>query len=482
MTVSDFFIWCSGADRAILGSLKNGVDKDGNTIDCQKTEREKYVGVGGTIFFTALMAILSGGYAFHFTFDNLFATVLFALLWGALIFNLDRYIIISMKKTDNFKEEVKYAIPRFIMAIILAVTISKPLELRLFNGRVQKQIGENQRSYVSDCEKTFQAKLDSINSKIKKIEDDAEVQKEEIFSKDNLYAEAKAAISSFETRKGELDQTISEKQGIIEKNTSYKYICTLWQQGVCIRKSKQTIYNATALTAINEKKQANNELREVNTKLSEQNDKLDKRTDELKDQVKVIGEQTTAKKKPLLDELKRLDSSRAVEIANCQRDASGSTDILARMEALGQLSKFGNSVWWASLMITLLFVVIEVAPIAVKLISKSGPYDDELRKREYAHKIRANEAISKINTEINDSLILIRQNSKTIEEQAKLQGKLQIEADKNLVDAQLKANQDLLNLIAQKQADLAKAYVDKWYKEQEDKLNNPNSSNNQTAI
>ena len=42
-------------------------------------------------FFTALMAFITSGYALYTVFDNLFTAIFFGLIWGLLIFNLDRY-------------------------------------------------------------------------------------------------------------------------------------------------------------------------------------------------------------------------------------------------------------------------------------------------------------------------------------------------------------------------------------------------------
>ena len=52
--ITDFFWFCSGAH----------VD----TLKRFPTEHNKYVGIGATIFFTALFAALSGGYAMYFVF------------------------------------------------------------------------------------------------------------------------------------------------------------------------------------------------------------------------------------------------------------------------------------------------------------------------------------------------------------------------------------------------------------------------------
>ena len=75
--LKQFFIICSGADTDILDS-------------CSKGEQNKYVGVGATVFFTALMACIAASYALYTVFDNLFTSIFFGIIWGLLIFNLDR--------------------------------------------------------------------------------------------------------------------------------------------------------------------------------------------------------------------------------------------------------------------------------------------------------------------------------------------------------------------------------------------------------
>ena len=61
----------------------------------------------------------------------------------------------------------------------------------------------------------------------------------------------------------------------------------------------------------------------------------------------------------------------------------------ARLEALGRLTDQSQAMWWAHIFIMVLFLIIESAPILVKLISRSGPYDSLLHVTE--HKYRCNE-------------------------------------------------------------------------------------------
>ena len=48
---------CSGADPDLLN-------------ESPKSEQIKYAGIGGTVFFTAVMAFISGSYALFTVFDN----------------------------------------------------------------------------------------------------------------------------------------------------------------------------------------------------------------------------------------------------------------------------------------------------------------------------------------------------------------------------------------------------------------------------
>ncbi len=128
-----FFIFCSGADADILAT-------------CSKGERNKYVGIGATVFFTAVMAFIASGYALYTVFDNIYTSIFFGFIWGLLIFNLDRYIVSTIKKRDSFKNELLQAAPRIVLAVIIAVVISKPLEMKIFEKEIDQVLLEEKNA------------------------------------------------------------------------------------------------------------------------------------------------------------------------------------------------------------------------------------------------------------------------------------------------------------------------------------------------
>ena len=87
-----FFWLCSGANRHILEKCP--------------TEGSKYAGIGATIFFTGVFAALAGAYSLYTVFENYIVSVIFGIVWGLMIFNLDRYIVSSMRKEGNSKKRI----------------------------------------------------------------------------------------------------------------------------------------------------------------------------------------------------------------------------------------------------------------------------------------------------------------------------------------------------------------------------------------
>ena len=161
---------CSGADKNLLEGCSNG-------------EQTKYAGIGATVFFTAVMAFIACSYALFTVFDNPYTASFFGLIWGLLIFNLDRFIVSTIRKRHNIWSEFLQATPRIILAMIIAIVISKPLEIKIFEKEIntillkekndlalanKKQVANY---YKTDLDKN-QAAIDSLNSGMIKKENE----------------------------------------------------------------------------------------------------------------------------------------------------------------------------------------------------------------------------------------------------------------------------------------------------------------------
>lgn len=163
------FLWfCSGANPDILEQ-------------CPRSEHIKFSGVGGTVFFTGLLASLSGGYAFYTVFESYVTAVLFGLLWGLIIFNLDRFIVSTIQKEGGLSRQFTLALPRLLLAIVLAVVISKPLELRIFQGEIQEILTDERTTKIANADQDQLAQIAIHQSGIAELHKrtDASFQKRE---------------------------------------------------------------------------------------------------------------------------------------------------------------------------------------------------------------------------------------------------------------------------------------------------------------
>ena len=182
-----FFLLCSGVDSDIVNSCSNG-------------EQNKYAGIGATVFFTAIMAFIASSYALYTVFDNPYIAVAFGLVWGFLIFNLDRFIVSTIKKRDSFLDEFIQASPRILLAIIIAIVISKPLEIKIFEKEINtvllKEKNEMMLANKKQVANYFQSDVDKNNAAIDSLKSDITKKEKET---NDLYA---TYISEAEGTKG----------------------------------------------------------------------------------------------------------------------------------------------------------------------------------------------------------------------------------------------------------------------------------------
>ena len=153
----------------------------------------KYMCLGGIIVATGVMAGIAGGYAFYTVFEprgsaldqqfHLTTSILsmvFGTIWGLMIFNIDRFIVTSTGKGDGTEaitwEEFKGAIPRIIMGTIIAITISKPVEIRMFKTEIDTELHkaqlEKEQEYQAQVDSIFQGRVDIVNKEKKRYLDE----------------------------------------------------------------------------------------------------------------------------------------------------------------------------------------------------------------------------------------------------------------------------------------------------------------------
>ncbi|MES2545483.1 MAG: DUF4407 domain-containing protein [Bacteroidota bacterium] len=166
-----FFILCSGADKKLLET-------------CSEGEQTKYAGIGATVFFTAVMAFIASAYALFTVFDSPYPALLFGLVWGLLIFNLDRFIVSTIRKRDKLGSEFLQATPRIVLAIIIAIVISKPLEIKIFEKEINTVLLKEKNAMALNNKKEvsnyFQSDLDKNKTEIDSLKSEIKNKEKEV--------------------------------------------------------------------------------------------------------------------------------------------------------------------------------------------------------------------------------------------------------------------------------------------------------------
>jgi len=238
-----FFWMCSGADLDLLEK-------------CSKAEQVKFAGIGGTIFFTAVMAFIASSYALFTVFDSVFIALGFGLVWGLLIFNLDRFIVSTIKKQGKPWLEFGQAIPRLILAVIIAVVIAKPLELKIFQKEIDQVLLEQKNTLTLENKEQIAMQY---TPEINRVESEINGLKEEIQNKENevndLYgtyiAEAEGREGTLKIGKGPVykekrekhDAMLQELQKIREDNREQIVEKEQLITSLRDKKDKQTAYS-----------------------------------------------------------------------------------------------------------------------------------------------------------------------------------------------------------------------------------------------
>ena len=90
-----------------------------------------------------------------------------------MIFKIDRFIVTSTGKGDGTEaitwDEFKGAIPRIVMGTIIAITISKPIEIRMFQTEINNRLYDKQLELQKEFEKKTTA---NFEERLKVVEDD----------------------------------------------------------------------------------------------------------------------------------------------------------------------------------------------------------------------------------------------------------------------------------------------------------------------
>ena len=101
----------------------------------------RHATIGFTLLMTCLFAAVAGGYAGYFFSESIGASTVVALIWGLLVYSIDRSMVVSLKKNPEKKQNYwPQLIVRAILGFLIAFFISIPLELLIFKESIDMQV------------------------------------------------------------------------------------------------------------------------------------------------------------------------------------------------------------------------------------------------------------------------------------------------------------------------------------------------------
>lgn len=339
---TQFLWWCAGADSYFMKQSP-------------KQDRVKYSGIGGVVLATGVLASLSGFLAFKTAFGTKGETALDTsvavsfleylvlgiggLLWGLIIFNLDRFIISSTGKGDGTdvitRKEWGQAAPRIIIATILGIVLSAPLETQILKSDIDQELHVRQEMLK-----------DSLNF----LTEVGVIKQRNDYEKIKSIDEAKLAFYEKELAKydAEISDLTQQVRNQMENGKVYGFgpVAKKLQENVDQKKQEKQAYI--------ERKKADVEL--IRKNIAEKDKELEN----------ILGEK---KKKQEDNEL----------------EAKKMDGILTRIEIAHEK---GPILSW---MLLLVFLCIETGPIIFKLMMTKGVYDYMVEN--YNHKLNAENGI-----------------------------------------------------------------------------------------
>jgi len=278
-------------------------------------DKNKFIATGIGVLISALMSICTMMYAIHSVAKdlNIGLLILISLFWGFVILGIDWGLVSTIHKKEHFDlRSFGGLIFRFVVAIILSFTVSKPLEVLVFKdylpvARREMQVNYKERlnSSAEDAKNIASSNLSDVVYKLVNISDE----RKQAFDNDPIIKQLIAQRDDFQRRHNALDSRykelnatsnnrISSAQNEIKiidnhlaqvRHHSHESQIRIWEN------SKRT-HNANITHEKDNIKKRNDELSALNTLITGERNKIANRRNEISADFK--------RKEELLDERK----------------------------------------------------------------------------------------------------------------------------------------------------------------------------------
>jgi diacylglycerol kinase len=303
-----FLIFCAGSDEDILAR-------------CPRSEHIKHAGFGALVLVPATLGLFSMTYAISTFAESPYLYVLAGLVWAAIVFTFDRFVISTFRKKSSIAKDALSVtfLSRLVFSIFVGIAVAHPLVLLYFHESIAVNMDEVAHAKVDSIEnvyqlqrKNYQLQTDTLDNNLKALNDTIHLQ-ERI-----LHDEIKGIVRGDDRTTGKAGEGPTFKYDTAYLNRLY--------------------FDAAQAKRSNEAKKLENSIA-----------------------------------------ITKLDSARNSKIERL----TFSRDYLEREKALQRLSDTNPIIRVTTGFLILFFILVDILPVTWKGLTSKGPYDEYLNEIEF---------------------------------------------------------------------------------------------------
>jgi Domain of unknown function (DUF4407) len=330
--------------------------------------RARFVALGGVLLSTGGLAVLSAAFAVHMALGAWWpVALLVGLGWGAVIVNLDRMLLVGMAHDSSAKRNAVLAVPRVALALVLGTVIATPLTLQVFHEEIDTKVVALQAEQSDAYKKSLDS--DARFRNLPALKSQVQTERAIVASggrNDPALADVHARVTAAQSA---YDDAVASYQKLdAQAQCELNGTCGTGQPGTgTAYESARAAADAQAAVVAS----AKSALDAAQTAATDA---------ESRSAAQASGDLAADQR-----QLATLTSEQARLQAAFDATNSDDDGILIRLQALSRLSDENATLHAAHLMLSLLFICIELLPVLMKVLLNFGPptaYDELVHVRD----------------------------------------------------------------------------------------------------
>lgn len=400
---------------------------DLNILKKCPTDKQKFIALGIGVLNTSILSMFTMGYAIYSIVnidDLLFKDsetfelnpvvlfpIIFTLFWGGIIFGIDWGLISTIHKKEkySFISGIKLVVTtlfRLLVTLVISFTVSKPLEVIVFKDYLPVVRREMQINFEDELNEKNETEKKNSSAELSELEQQMfalNKNKQDTYKNDPIILELKREknilceqYDSFEVKYNNLNEisrtSIHELNNLIDQISVNSELDLSVEERERIENNKQKINKET--TRINDRL----------LKLQKMKKSIDQKQKQIDDRLSSIDSVCSEQMKDLKNTKDRLvrDDDYLFKIRNEEAKENkeiseilNKNNFINNIVAVGYIEKWKNEykivngkkaiaekISFISILLTILIVIIDTAPIIIKLLMKRGCYEEEFEKME----------------------------------------------------------------------------------------------------